>query len=101
MSRKPGIGRDYYDDHPDVYQHEFINVSTKDGGRKFRPPRYFDRLLEQDDPELFEQLKEQRKERAKETQNAKAAKSTMSFMQALEVAESNKLASTKKLKREL
>ena len=101
MSRKPGIGRDFYDDHPDVYQHEFINVSTKNGGKKFRPPKYFDRLLEQDDPELFVQLKEQRKERAKETQQAKAAKSTMSFMQALEVAESNKLASVKKLKREL
>ena len=57
MSRKPGIGRQYYDDHPNLYDVEYINVSTPEGGRKFRPPKYFDRLREQVDPDAYEQVK--------------------------------------------
>ena len=37
MSRKPGIARQYYDDHPELYQYEFINLPTDVGGLKFRP----------------------------------------------------------------
>ncbi len=57
MSRKPGIGRQYYDDHPDLYEHEFINISTEKGGRKFRPPKYYDRLFDVDCPEESAKLK--------------------------------------------
>lgn len=46
MSRKPGIARQYYDEHPDIYKKEFINVSTEKGGLKFKPPRYFDKLYD-------------------------------------------------------
>lgn len=45
MSRRPGIGRQFYDDHPDIFDSDFVHVSTFDGGKKFRPPKYFGRLL--------------------------------------------------------
>ena len=37
MSRKPGIARRYYDEHPDIYEQDKINVSTPKGGKSFRP----------------------------------------------------------------
>ncbi|QXN75131.1 replication initiator protein [Microvirus mar29] len=61
MSRRPGIGRQYYDDHPELWDNDYINVSTPEGGMKFRPPKYFMKLLEQDDPYSAEAMKEVRK----------------------------------------
>lgn len=61
MSRRPGIGRQYYDEHPELWDYEYINISTPDGGKKFRPPKYFMKLFEQDDPYSAEALKDVRK----------------------------------------
>lgn len=61
MSRRPGIGRQYYDEHPELWDYEYINISTPDGGKQFRPPKYFMKLLEQDDPYSAEAMKEVRK----------------------------------------
>lgn len=61
MSRRPGIGRQYYDDHPDLFDSDFIHLSTPDGGLKFRPPKYFTKLYEQDSPELAEVMKDVRR----------------------------------------
>lgn len=54
MSRKPGIGRQYFDDHPELFQYDFLNVPTEKGGKKFRPPRYFAQLYEKDHPDFVE-----------------------------------------------
>lgn len=53
MSRKPGIARNYYDKHPELFDFNYFNLSTEDGGRKIYPPRYFKKLLEVDDYEKF------------------------------------------------
>lgn len=50
MSLKPGIGRQYYDDHPDLFDYSSFNVSTPYGGRKMYPPEYFKKLYRQDHP---------------------------------------------------
>jgi len=57
MSRRPGIGKKWYDRFKsDVYPaDEFISR-----GIPTQPPRYFDRLLELDDPALLERLKVKR-----------------------------------------
>lgn len=44
MSLKPAIGRQYYDDHPEIFDYDFFTVSTPTGGRKMRPPEYFRKL---------------------------------------------------------
>lgn len=61
MSRRPGIGARYYEDHPEIWDSDFIHIATQDGGVKFRPPRYFEKLLERDDPYSAEAMKEVKK----------------------------------------
>lgn len=54
-SRKPGIGRQYYDDHPDLWRFRYINLP---GGKQVPPPRYYKRLLSVDDPAKALQISE-------------------------------------------
>uniref|UniRef100_A0AAU8AVW2 Replication initiator protein n=1 Tax=Dulem virus 134 TaxID=3145611 RepID=A0AAU8AVW2_9VIRU len=99
MSRKPGIGRYYYDDHPDLFKHEYINVSTPTGGRKFRPPKYFDRLFDLDEPELSSELKVTRKKMAEASKAAKLAQTDLDYLSYLQVEENSLLDRIKSLKR--
>lgn len=61
-SRNPGIARNYYKDHKkEIYEHDRILIKNKDGAHYTKPPKYFDRLMEQEDPELMEYIKKQRR----------------------------------------
>lgn len=63
MSRRPGIAAGWFDEfEKDVYPWD--EVITR--GRPTRPPRYYDKRLEETNPELYYQVKRQREERAKE-----------------------------------
>lgn len=101
MSRKPGIARQWYDDHPDMYDYEYISVKTPTGGRKFRPPKYFDKLFDFDDPEKSAEIKAIRQKMAEESKKAKLAKTSLSYLEMLQVEEDTKLNSIKKLQRRL
>lgn len=58
MSRRPGIGHDWYQKFKsDVYPSDFLVVN----GGKVKPPRYFDKLLELEDPKAFEVIKARRR----------------------------------------
>lgn len=50
VSRKPGLGRFYYDDHPELFDYSSFSVSTPSGGRKMYPPAYFKKLYSLDHP---------------------------------------------------
>jgi len=57
MSRRPGIGRLWYDKFSsDVFPGDFV---VHDGSR-YRPPKFYDKLLEKSDPVSFEKIKAQR-----------------------------------------
>lgn len=99
MSNKPGIARQYYDDHPDLYDYEYINIKTPTGGRKFRPPKYFDKLFDLDQPEASAALKETRRKMAEQSQKAKLSQTTMSYLELLQVEEHAKLDAIKSLDR--
>lgn len=63
MSRRPGIGKGWYEKFKgDVFPDDFCLVN----GKKVRPPKFYERQLELQDPELFEVLKMGRVESAKE-----------------------------------
>lgn len=62
MSRRPGIGRKFYETFgSDLYPSDFVVVK----GQKRAVPAYYDGLLDKDNPELFKQIKRKRKVRAK------------------------------------
>lgn len=101
MSRKPGIGRHYYDDNPNLYDYDYINIKTEKGGRKFKPPRYFDKLFDLDNPEEMARLKEIRKESALDAQKIKLSKTNLSYLEMLEVEERTKENQLKRLVRSI
>lgn len=63
MSRNPGIARDWWEKYSQ-------DVITQDGvfryGTKMKPPRYYDKLLELMDPQMYAAIKNARMENARE-----------------------------------
>lgn len=100
MSTNPGIGYQYYEDHPDLFDYDFINISTPDGGKKFPPPKYFSRKLEQDNPRLLAEVKARRKERGEARMQAELARTDLDYMSYLAVKERALQERVRKLKRE-
>ena len=65
MSRRPGIGRPWYDKYAsDVYPADEIVIN----GRKVKPPKAYDRYLEEASKEI-EEIKEERREKGKENES--------------------------------
>lgn len=63
MSRRPGIGKDWFDQYQtDVYPSDFITVN----GKKMRPPKFYDKLYEAQHPYKFEEIKQDRVLKAKD-----------------------------------
>lgn len=89
MSRKPGIAAQWYIDHPDLYDMEYINIATEKGARKFRPPKYFDRLLERDNPDEYAKLKECRKRFAEVMRLIELENTDLDYIDYLKVKEDN------------
>lgn len=64
MSRRPGIGRGWYDKfRSDVYPSDEVVLR---GGKKMKPPKAYDRYFEVDNPEVMAELKLQRTTKAEE-----------------------------------
>lgn len=101
MSRRPGIGRRYYDEHPEVFDYQYINLAAEDGGRRIMVPRYFDRLLERDNPERLEQIKTTRQEIAKTTREIKLSSTTLRDYEYSEVEEHKKQGPIRSLARKV
>lgn len=95
MSRKPGIGRAYYDQHLDMFEYGEVYIKTKNGGIKVKPSRYFERLLEIDNPELLDSYKEQKALVGKIVSDDKLSQTDLEFYDNLGVQEELK---AKKLK---
>lgn len=64
MSRFPPIGEKWLQKyHADVYPHDFCVLSD---GRKVKPPKAYDRFMQQKFPALMDEIKQQRRESAQE-----------------------------------
>lgn len=60
-SRRPGLGAAYFFDHAkDIYATDKVYFNFGDF-YSIKPPQYFDRLLEKEDPETLEYIKEARR----------------------------------------
>lgn len=89
MSRRPGIARQWYDDHPDYNTYDYINVSTPTGGYKFRPPHYYDKLYDVDYPEESARIKAIRQRLALESVKRKLERTDLNYIEYMAVEESN------------
>jgi hypothetical protein len=57
MSRRPGIGKGWFDKYAnDVYPSDFITIN----GKKCKPPKFYDKIMEQTRPFEFDDIKEAR-----------------------------------------
>jgi hypothetical protein len=76
MSRKPGIAGLWFAKHKkDVYPSDNIHIN----GREMRPPKYYDRLYEIDNPETMEEIK---KNRLAEMEKTAYKRTTQALLQA-------------------
>ncbi len=100
MSRKPGIARQFYEDHKeDLYSFDYVSIKLPSGGRKIRPSRYYDQLYDIDDPDAMEKVKNDRKYKSKLARDAKLANTSLSETELLAVEERNIIAKVSKLRR--
>lgn len=64
MSRRPGIGKDFYNQFKeDLYNHDRCVITDK---FLCKPPRFYDLLYEADNPDHFSIIKEARRQKALE-----------------------------------
>lgn len=57
MSRRPAIGKRWLERYwEDAYPHDFVIMN----GHPFKPPRYYDRWMDQHHPEIMEEVRHQR-----------------------------------------
>lgn len=99
MSRRPGIGKEYLNLHPDCLDYNSINLNDTDGGIKMSIPKYYLKQLELTDPERYANMKEQRKMYAKDNMILKLQKTGLSYLDYLEVEEEKRKQKIKGLKR--
>ena len=62
MSRRPGIGKEWFEQHKDeIYDCDEIVLPSRTGAITVKPPRYYDKLFEVISMDQFEKIKENRK----------------------------------------
>lgn len=74
MSLKPGLGADYYKRYKDQwFDLDIVTV----GGMKMKPHRYYEKLLDREDPERLEKVKKARLEKLKQDEEQRNNSSEM------------------------
>lgn len=104
MSRKPGIGRRYYEEQKENIKDCLLRndvLFITDGSRtvEAKPPKYYERLFDVDEPDLMSSLKETRQKIAKDLTEIKLEQTSLGYQDMLKAEEANKLASVSALKR--
>lgn len=93
MSLRPGIGKEWWDKYGKQDVHENDEVILRDG-KRVRTPKYYDKLLKQENPQALENIKETRKMNAKKWQHEQTPERLLA-------REENAKARLKRLRREL
>lgn len=103
MSRNPGIASKYFEEHKEeIYDFDQICVATGLGEvLKARPPKYFDRLFDIDNPEELSKIKEKRQKCAERSMQEQLKKTDLSEKEYLAVKEAKLQERIKKLQRSL
>ena len=103
MSNRPGIGYDYYFGNSTdkncyaIFLEDY--VKTDFGSRKISRVRYFDKKLEEEDPDLMADLKKTRKEFNEDRKKLLRKTTSLPYLEQLKVEEKELRNKTKVLKR--
>lgn len=87
MSRMPGIGSDYYDINRDkiYFNDEIIMKTIKENASSIKPPKFYDRKFDIDNPEMMEAIKKKRKESMERAEKARREKETYTYYERLQI----------------
>lgn len=100
MSRKPGIGREYYDMHKEEFlKYGESHIATIKGGKKIHTNKYFDKLLDVEYPTDREEYKTKLKEIMEIRKAKKLERTSKQYEDMLETEEAIKLIRIQKLPR--
>lgn len=101
MSRKPGIGRTYFEAHKnEIYKKDCLTITKYGGGKmKVKPPKYYDKLYDSINKKEFEELKAKRRKVSEEIRKVKYIQSTAYKKDSLIEEENTKKGKVKALKR--
>lgn len=101
-SRRPGIGFDYLDKNAEkIYHFDEVIIPNRDSPLRVKPPRYYDRLFDIDNPDQMADIKDRRKETAMQKLHNQLMHTDLNEEDYLQVQENNKLLSIKSLGRSL
>lgn len=99
MSRRPGIGKPYLDEHPDCLDKFYLYVAGADGAKKITLPKYFVKSLELSDPEKYAKLCGERALYAQDSMMSKLNNTDKDFMDYLDTEEKEMVKRIKSLRR--
>ena len=94
----PGIGQIYYDKHKnEIYKYDEIIIKNKQGIISSKPPAYFDKLYEAEEPKKFKKIQEKRKKAMMNQNLIKDQTHTYGRLGELEIEAKTKAEVTQKL----
>lgn len=101
-SNRPGIGYKYYEDHKEeIYKNDSILIKKGNQITWEKPPDYFDKLYEKENPEHMKIIKEKRRQDAINALRSKDQTTSLDRLNQLKLEEQSKKEQTSTLKRKL
>lgn len=102
MSRKPGIGKEYYDKHSEkIYENDEIILKKGEKTQKIKPPRYYDKLYDIENHDMMEEIKLNRRINAAAKEKIELSRTSMKEEELREVKKRSQQQKIRKLRRTL
>lgn len=102
MSRKPGIGREYYElNKEEIYKNDEIALKKGKKVQTIKPPRYYDTLYDIDNHDMMEEIKLNRRINAEKKLETELSHTTKKEWEIREIKERSQIEKIKKCKRSL
>ena len=99
MSRRPGIGREYYEANKEMFKLDEVFIKKKNGTIKLKPARYYEKKYDLENPKELEKIKKHRREIAIRNREVEISKMSIDYNEYLNLKEKAKLNKAALLKR--
>lgn len=87
MSRRPGIGKYYLEDHPDCLELSTIYLSDQNGSVKVSIPKYYLNQLKLTDPDRYDKMVEERRRFGHDLELLKLQRTSLTYDQFMDLEE--------------